>query len=367
MSFIEIFAYCLLLIIVLNIIRLGLTKESASVPLISPTVTYETEEYEPNSKEAASFHKHNSKNCTNVRVDLEGLKDWYLKEIKKHQKNLRSQIKWFKISCCLSAISCAIGITVIPDLAFSVTAFISLVMYGIMGSMYYNISSNKIEEEINHTAYLKLNRQQFPNIWAMCDSIMTSMNIDPHTLEIYYVKNSAFEAHVRLEDNTIYLFLSRGAVSHANVNSIELKSVLGHEFGHVLQRDTKMLLANKRLITIPGIISIAMLLFCYLSVFFNLRAFSAPEYFQSLWMTILFLNMLNKRQDAEYLADTASKVFVENSVMEDVIEKYVPQKGTLSYPSKKERLEQLKQNIERFTSTEQFITTTIESKNKVVA
>jgi Zn-dependent protease with chaperone function len=201
---------------------------------------------------------------------------------------------------------------------------------------------------------VELNESQFKKIWAASHEIMLKMKLS-HKLRIYYVKKNQAEASVVLEGNTIYLLLSRGMITYSQHNFKDVESIIGHEFGHVCQGDSKILLIGKNTIQIPLIMSVASWIFLKFGDYTALTGmFRLQQDLGGSWFILFYCWLfVVQRREAEYLADVASIIFVENSTIKDIIEKSVPQSGNLNYPSKSRRLAFIQKSLEKYNSMSQ--------------
>lgn len=209
---------------------------------------------------------------------------------------------------------------------------------------YYLINKNKsISDALSSSKYVLLRENQFPAIRECCHQLMEKMDLGGYTLFIYYVKTDAFEASVLADEQEINLLLSRSLITYYQSNPKDVESILGHEFGHVYQGDTKMLLVNRTSIQIPGIIGTISAAILALGIIISLiQGNGLPQVSGNILIVFYYWTLVGQRREAELLADLASLAFVENSTIEGLIDKYMPKYGTFNYPSNLQRLNFLK-------------------------
>ena len=215
---------------------------------------------------------------------------------------------------------------------------------------------SKIKQLLPKSSYIEINTGIYNEIWRVCNEIVEKLDLGNLKLKIYYLKTNSIEAHITLEKGIIHLFLSRGLISHSHNHFKEFESILGHEFGHIVQGDSKLFLITKKAFGLPILLNDIRLCLSVVATIFLL--FFAPREMDSTLTTVVisliyrrFYTGFNRlRKESEFLADICSLIIIEKSQITKIIEDYLPDINSPNYPSKKERLKSIelfKKNIIR--------------------
>ncbi|WP_343663109.1 M48 family metalloprotease [Chryseobacterium mucoviscidosis] len=231
------------------------------------------------------------------------------------------------------------------NLFFSLLMSVIILLY----ILYYY--TRTIKNLLPKSTYTEINNETHKGIWEMCHKTMDQINLRKLRLKIYYMKTNTVDAHITLENNTVHLFLSRGIISHSYHSSKDVESILGHEFGHICQGDSKLFLITKRAFGLPIFLNnlqlILNLALTVLVIFFAPGGLGAciAQLILLLIYRRLYTGFSRLRKESEFLADSCSLIFIENSQIAKIVENYLPDIDSPNYPSRKERLK----NIESFS------------------
>ncbi|MBA4850931.1 M48 family metalloprotease [Emticicia sp. BO119] len=201
----------------------------------------------------------------------------------------------------------------------------------------------RFENYLKNTSYKKIDRNSFQSIWTSIDYIAKSMNIDM-PVNLYYLQENNFEAHVINNEEHIDLFLSRQMISFHSQDIDKFQAIIAHEFGHVIQGDTKFLLSSVYSLRKSFVISIIGLIVTFLIGidFWSFVALSVASFF-------FYTNFVERRHKSEYLADIASLCYLQNDKILDVLNLSVT-KDSPYYPTKIQRINNLNKILHRFQS-----------------
>jgi Zn-dependent protease with chaperone function len=218
--------------------------------------------------------------------------------------------------------------------------------------MFIHELSRKKYERLEDIPNQKLERTQLVSLWNIVDEIMQKADLADYDVEIYYLKINTPEAHVNRADKLVTLYLSRGLIASVSDKKGYLESVIGHEIGHVRQKDTRLTIINSTSFIAPVMVII---LFAVIGVFlFGINDARAGG--TAVMMISSFVFFIQKRTDAEYLADIGSIVFTRNFTIAKVIEELVAQKTKTGYPSKAARIVNINNVLKKFGSKVAFPT-----------
>ncbi|MBA4850932.1 M48 family metalloprotease [Emticicia sp. BO119] len=197
---------------------------------------------------------------------------------------------------------------------------------------------NHYLKEVN---YKRLDRNSFQSLWSLIDDLSQSMSLNMN-VQLFYLQENNFEAHILKEKDNINLFLSRKMISFYSQDLQKFKVILAHEFGHVIQGDTKFLLSGVQSLRKSFIISYIGFIIAYII---------GLEYGASAVLAItsfIYYSIFRKRRhEAEYLADIASVCYLQNKTIAEVLELSII-KDTPFYPTKMKRLSNLYNTLHRF-------------------
>jgi Zn-dependent protease with chaperone function len=211
---------------------------------------------------------------------------------------------------------------------------------------YFKRKNKEVTDIVKGNLYVELNEKQFPKIWAACYQLMQKMHLSQQ-LKVYYVKKEAVEASVITKGNIIYLLLSRGMISHSHKKFKDVESIIGHELGHVRQKDARIMLMSKKVISVLVELMFVGLL---IGMLFSFLGWGDPTLGkQMLAPTLIYWLFITHRRHAEYLADMASIIFVEKSTIGELIELQMSGNGTFSYPSRSARTSYINRIKLKFT------------------
>lgn len=280
------------------------------------------------------------------------LREWYYKNAKTHAKSLKSTYNYirvfFIIQGCVMLFSFSFSMSTSEEFD-KVLIWVSLIPYVLMFGSYLNLASKKVENVISSARYVQLREDQFKKIWSSCYTFMSKMNLQ-YALKIYYVKIDSFEASVVLEDEVVYLFLSRNLISYSHNHYEDVEAIIGHEFGHVVQGDTRMMIVTRKAVEIPAIIgTISAIITAVMMIGALLAGKELVEVSLSAMLVVNYWQLVFLRRSAEHLSDMASLAFTEKTTIRSIIEKYIPEKRTLQYPSKSQRLMFINKLLNKYT------------------
>lgn len=200
---------------------------------------------------------------------------------------------------------------------------------------------SRIRNRLKNTSYKKLDRNSFKGIWELTDDLTHKMQIKKN-VEIYFLQINSFEAHVSKSKSCIKLYLSRSLISFYSQDKEKFKAIIAHEFGHVLQNDTLLLLIGvKSLRTISNLSVVG----CILG--FLTGSDTKIVFLYYLLSLVYYKGFKVMRHRAEYLADVASACYLGNRVIIDVLN-LSDAKTDPYYPSKEERIEYINNSVNRF-------------------
>ena len=278
------------------------------------------------------------------KIDLKKTKKWYFHAVNAHKTSVNDRIKFckglliYKVSTIL-LIFALVGIAAQNSkttIYYFICAVLTLLFSFSVWAFYYKSKKKKVVYSLQNGHFKEINSNQLPFIWSICKNLIEAMRLDSYSLRIIYIKSDFFEAYTVLEDEYIYLFLSRGFITHAEQNMKNIESILGHEFGHVLLGDNKSFLSKKKFMFIPVIFIIMQYL---LVMLFYTQMPSMESISVDLFIILTLHSILKERKNSEYLADIASIIFVENSNIKNIINSMVPDVVTFDYPSSSMRIQ----------------------------
>lgn len=275
--------------------------------------------------------------------DHHTLSAWYRKTAQRHQGSL-SAINGYIIFYFI--VQGIVFISTVPyagtiDGGTGTIIFLSVILYIWMLTKYVFDRSENLLDTISWCKYVRLKEDQFPDIWNISYSLMGKMGLRHYTLVMYYAKKDAINASVMLEGNTVYLVLTRGLTTIHRDRPKDVESILAHEFGHVYQGDTRMLYVNRRSIQIPAIIGTVLVIvniIIALCLWLKGQPLEIPKVTPSSILILHYWHLVYLRKEAEYLSDMASMIFVQESSLPEIIEKYFPDHATFNYPSSSQRI-----------------------------
>ncbi|MDL2141963.1 M48 family metalloprotease [Flavobacterium tructae] len=214
----------------------------------------------------------------------------------------------------------------------------------------------RVKQLLPKSSYIELNQENYKEIWNICYEIIEKLDLSKLKLKIYYIKTNDIEAHITLEKGVVHLFLSRALISHSHHYPKELESILGHEFGHIVQGDSKLFLITKKAFRLPIFLNDMRLCF---GIFLALFLFFFSSRQVETAVSIIVISLIYRRiytgfnrlrKESEFLADLCSLIIIEKSEIIKIVNDYIPESNSPNYPSKKERLKSIelfKKNIIR--------------------
>jgi len=280
-----------------------------------------------------------------AKSDTNYLEKFYFRKAKKHKYRVGFRIILLIMLPVLNIWGISAGKVAIADepldiflLGFSFLTSCLVLVY----IVYYYLQ--RMKRLIPKATYVEINLEDYKEIGDICNAIIDKLGLKGLKLKMYYVKTNRIEAHITLEGGKAHLFLSRGLISYSHHALKEVESILGHEFGHIVQGDSKLFLITKRAFRFPIVINNIQLVLTLVLVVLTFMADHRQAGAGLTQLTIvLFYRWLysgvNKfRKEAEFLADLCSVIFIENSQIATIIKNYLPDIQSPNYPSKKERL-----------------------------
>lgn len=283
------------------------------------------------------------KTIRNTSADY--LKTFYFKRANKH----RSKLTWRVFLLIVLPVANILLTFLFPPRTydeFTPYSLIASLLYSLLILLYVTYHYvRKTKNLLPKSTFVEINKDLYREIWDVCYGLMSKLNLKEIDLKIYYVKTNAIDAHITLEGSTAHLFLSRSLISHSHNSLKEFESILGHEFGHIYQGDSKLFLITKNVFEIPlAINSILLGLNCILIIFAIPNGVDACIPILSRIIILLLYHRLFKgmgrlRVEAELLADLCSLIIVQDSQITKIVKKYLPEHISDNYPSKTARLE----------------------------
>ncbi len=281
-------------------------------------------------------------------IDRERLKTYYQKTAKAHRRKARGKIIQCYITFAFQFVFC----TGVCFLASDMGGIMVIFLLQETLDVWYIINFYfKIIEPLNSVSdAMPTSEDDFPEVWALAVDLRKRMSLEKYSLKMYYIRSSDVGCFVNVDRHQIHLFVSRGFVANMDIAPKDCESILAHEFGHVYQGDNKLFLVNKAVITIPAVIII---ITGFISVLLSAIIFASgngvPNFTGGINFIYVFtlISLTQKKTEAEYLADLASIVFVENSTIANVISKFsspLPKK----YSMKNLRLINLERTLSKF-------------------
>jgi hypothetical protein len=189
---------------------------------------------------------------------------------------------------------------------------------------------------------IQLRQNQFRDVWRICNNLADKIGLSHYTMNIYLLKDNSFTAATFVRKKTIHLILSRNIFSESEQNIKEVESLIGHEFGHALLKDSKILLANRKLFSLFFVIAS---ITAVNSLFLN---FSLTYIAQLSFILSTYKETIFNRNYSEHLADLTSLLYVQDSKIISLIHNLPDSENNLLYPDKHARLAFLEKQISIF-------------------
>jgi hypothetical protein len=281
--------------------------------------------------------------------DREKLKAWYMAAAIDHEFLAKKEIGAVKVVMVVQFLLFFVLYFALKDntnndessIVFNWEILGSILFYVFLFLRYQWLLRRPVYGHLEKESFEEIKEGRFQHIRDICKQLTSDLGLTDHKLRIYYLKTNQFETHINFSDGCIHLFISRAAISLAGNGDILLKSIMAHEFGHVYQKDDKLFILNKMLLSWPGKLAlISTGINCFISLLAMLNgvfvsgAVSIPAFF----IIRAYTAVNKKRKEAENLADISSLAYVPGSKITYLIEKLATEESTSSYPSKAERL-----------------------------